>query len=408
MSHQLSKRFVAIMLAILLGQLPPLMFIMLDLSELGLNWSILNAFDVYQSQKIYLFTSLAFPLFLAFIFLLVAKIEKQKTFYQSILDEAQEMVIVLDQQYQTIYKNAAYEKFGLEVEGEQLATIQKFPQTFELVKQVAGEQKHLLCSASRSEARQEFTLIFRDITTIKESLQRIKQQEESIIRSSQLAALGEISSSIAHEINNPLGVIMGNTDILRTNIQAPSPVVVKCLDTIDRMGLRISGIIRAMRNLSHKSELTTIETVDLLAVIQDVTNLSTMNFRKAEVAFHLDSEMFKHKMVAGSIVQISQILLNLFGNATQAVASLEERWIKITCDSDTTFHRIVVQNSGPQIPKAIQDKIFQPFFTTKAPGQGTGLGLSLSRTIAEVHKGALVLDGDNEHPTFILSLPRIS
>jgi signal transduction histidine kinase len=65
----------------------------------------------------------------------------------------------------------------------------------------------------------------------------------------------------------------------------------------------------------------------------------------------------------------------------------------------------VVQNSGPQIPKHIQEKIFQPFFTTKSPGQGTGLGLSVSRNIAEVHRGALVLDGDNQHPTFIFSLP---
>jgi C4-dicarboxylate-specific signal transduction histidine kinase len=405
MSHQLSKKIIASLFALVLGQLPPLMFIMLDLSELGLNWSILNAFDVYQSQKIYLFTSLSFPAFLSFIFLLIARTEKQKTFYQSILDEAQEMVIVLDRQHQTIYKNAAFEKFGLEVESGQIANIEKFPQTFELVKQVGGEQKQLLCSASHSEVRQEFTLIFRDITSIKQSATKIKQQEESILRSSQLASLGEISSGIAHEINNPLGVILANTGIMRDHLEAASPLVVKCLDTIDRMGLRIAGIIKAMKNLSRRSELATIEDVDLQLVLEDVTNLSMMNLRNAEITVHLNPATFQHKIVSGSSVQISQVLLNLIGNATQAVAALDEKWIRITCETDHSVHRIVVQNSGPQIPKHIQEKIFQPFFTTKSPGQGTGLGLSVSRNIAEVHRGALVLDGDNQHPTFIFSLP---
>jgi C4-dicarboxylate-specific signal transduction histidine kinase len=329
-------------------------------------------------------------------------------FYQSILDGAQEMVVVADKSFRQIYRNAAFTKFGFGTELTDLLRGKTFPLTFEYEDTVNGVRRSLLCSATYAEARNEYTLIFRDMTTLKENAEKIKLQEESIIRTSQLASLGEISSGIAHEINNPLGVILANTEVLRTHVSPPSAIVLKSLDTIDRMGQRITGIIKAMKNLSRNAELTSRETVDLQVVLEDITSLSLMNFKKSDIQLHVDLATFKDKTVTGSAVQISQVLLNLIGNATQAVAGLDERWVKLSVEEDTTFYRIVVQNSGEQIAKPLQEKIFQPFFTTKSPGKGTGLGLSLSRTIAEIHKGSLVLDGDKEHPTFILSLPRNS
>jgi signal transduction histidine kinase len=406
MNKLLSKKIPQIILCILVGQIPPLIFISLDLGELGLEWTGHNAFDIYHSQSIYLFSSIAFPLALGFIFLLYSRIRKQKAFYQSILDGAQEMVVVVDQGYRTIYANAAFKSYGFGIELSGLLQGKAFPLALEYADTINGVQRSLLCSATYAKASGEFTLIFRDITTLKESAEKIKQQEESIMRTSQLASLGEISSGIAHEINNPLGIILANTQILRTHIDAPSTIALKSLDTIDRMGLRITGIIKAMKNLSRTAELTSFERVDLQQVLEDVTNLSLMNFKKSDIQLLLDLATFKDKTVTGSSVQISQVLLNIIGNATQAVAGLDERWVRIELQEDPAFYRLIVQNSGQQIEKQLQEKIFQPFFTTKSPGKGTGLGLSISRTIAEVHKGSLVLDAANEHPTFILSLPR--
>lgn len=406
MNTVLSKKKFAIPCAILLGQLAPAMFILLDLSELGLKWSITNAFDIYTSQKIYAFTSLVFPLFLILILLFYTRTKNQKVFYQSILDGAQEMVVVFNAQRSRIYSNAAFDKSGLGVQFLEGIDENLMPLNFEVEKIIGGQPKSFLCSVTRSENRLETTAIIKDITILKLNAQKIKEQEESILRSSQLASLGEISSGIAHEINNPLGVIIGNTEILRSQLEFPPPLVLRSLDTIDRMSLRISGIIKAMKNLSRKSELTAVEEIELATIMEDISNLSYPNLKKLDIDFGLDIHKFKGKFITGSTVQISQVMLNLISNATHATENLDDKWITVRLEEDTDFYKIIVQNAGPQIPKELQDKIFQPFFTTKSPGSGTGLGLSLSKTIAEIHKGSLILDGEKRSPTFIFALPK--
>jgi two-component system sensor histidine kinase DctS len=107
-------------------------------------------------------------------------------------------------------------------------------------------------------------------------------------------------------------------------------------------------------------------------------------------------------------VQISQVLLNLINNACDAISSLNEKWILINAIERNNLIEISVTNSGPKIPAHIREKLMQPFFTTKEVGMGTGLGLSLSKTIAEAHGGRLYLDLGAENTRFVLELPKIS
>ena len=401
-----SKRIVAFAFACIIGQLAPLIFISLDLGELGLPWSFRNAFDIYQSQRIYFFSSIAFPAFLFFIFLLYLKIKNQRFFYQSILDGAQEMVLVLDQSHKAIYRNAAFDRSGLDHSIAKAFLGQTFPIAVEIQATINNRPRFLLCSGNHSQVRRDFTFLFRDITTIRENLEKIKFQEETVLRSSQLASLGEMASGIAHEINNPLGVIIGNVGILRDDLETPLPGVLKSLDTIDRMAIRISAIVKAMKNLSRKAELEVVEDVDLEFILTDIINLSMINFKNLGIDLQIEMGAFKDKIIKGSSVQISQAFLNLIGNASHAIEGLEEKWLRVTLEEEGDSYLITFQNSGPQMSREIQERIFQPFFTTKAPGKGTGLGLSVSRSIVEAHQGTLNIDPGSAHPTFVLSLPR--
>ena len=104
-------------------------------------------------------------------------------------------------------------------------------------------------------------------------------------------------------------------------------------------------------------------------------------------------------------VQISQVFLNLFSNSYDAVEHLSERWIQIDCAKNENFLILRIIDSGSGIPNEIQEKIFQPFYTTKEIGRGTGLGLSISNTIINNHKGKFTIDNNFPNTCFIVSLP---
>src|SRR5690606_26102170 len=102
--------------------------------------------------------------------------------------------------------------------------------------------------------------------------------------------------------------------------------------------------------------------------------------------------------------QIAQVLLNFISNSADAVEKLEEKWVRVTCEDKDTTITLSVTDSGKGIPREIQEKILQPFFTTKEVGRGTGLGLSISRGIIEAHKGKLRLDTSTSNTRFCIDL----
>lgn len=107
-------------------------------------------------------------------------------------------------------------------------------------------------------------------------------------------------------------------------------------------------------------------------------------------------------------VQISQILLNLLGNACDAISDRSVRWIQISAEKTHDGVRILVTDSGDGIPKEVAAKLFQPFFTTKERGKGTGLGLSISQGIVKAHSGSLAIDSNCKSTRFVLFLPDVA
>ncbi len=241
----------------------------------------------------------------------------------------------------------------------------------------------------------------------------LKESKESLIietskrqEAARLASLGEMVSGVAHEINNPLTVIVAcfhrgqrMSQQSSTKPEEFGPIFEK----IGKTAERISNIIQAMRSLSRDGSGDAFHTVSTELIFKNLDAICSQRFRMKAIELSFPTE---HFFIECRQVQIEQILLNLLNNSFDAVCDDENSWVRVTS-------RIVpgqklsisVTDSGQGIDINTQQKIMQPFFTTKEVGKGTGLGLSISANIAKAHHGSLEYNVHSEHTQFVLTLP---
>ncbi len=274
--------------------------------------------------------------------------------------------------------------------------------------------------------------------TILNDITETKKMQEMMIQTEKMISLGGISAGIAHEINNPLGIIMqaAQTMVQRTRADFPKNLEVARdigldMDTlalyIKRRGLntfiediqaaarRASEIIRHMLDFSRQSasERTfcrpgTLVEKALSLARNDYDLKKCYDFKKVQIDIDMEDALPGIFCVE---TEIEQVLLNLFRNAAQAMASaphpVDSPRIAIRVGKHAGRVRIEVQDNGPGMPPAVQRRVFEPFFTTKPPGSGTGLGLSVSYfIITQGHGGSLsVSSTPGKGTTFIMELP---
>jgi len=224
-----------------------------------------------------------------------------------------------------------------------------------------------------------------------------QQFDQQRLQASKLQVLGELTTSLAHEINNPLTAIAGYNfqvrEEIRENEEAPSVEILRTASERIKFNIdRITEITRTIRTFSRDSTADELAPVSLRAVLVDTMVLMRHHVRAAGVDLALDcpSDDF---FVQGNFVQIGQVLVNLLGNARDAVHASDRRKITIGYGMGQGNHanevHVWVEDTGPGIPENVGQRLFQPFFTTKGHGRGTGLGLYISRMIAERHNGRL-------------------
>jgi signal transduction histidine kinase len=245
--------------------------------------------------------------------------------------------------------------------------------------------------------------------TITEQESKIELQKMIAINSSKMAALGEMAGGIAHEINNPLTIIYAKTRILEKMIEKGIPdkeFFLKSTGTIVKTVNRIGNIVRGLKNISRDASAENAEDVALLSIFTDVVSLCEERFKNSGVKLLVDftNPMFETHLNCYQI-QLSQVFLNLLNNSFDAVVNLADRWVKIEVEKNDSWIIIHIIDSGNGIPTEIQEKIFQPFFTTKEIGKGTGLGLSLVHSIIQYHSGQIYCDNGYKNTCFTVKLP---
>lgn len=219
---------------------------------------------------------------------------------------------------------------------------------------------------------------------------RVREEKESLqrqlIRQERLAAIGVLVSGVAHELNNPLQAILGFAELLQLNEELPDPVK-QDLSLIRRESARASAIIRNLQRFGRQtSEPSPAKLTDVVASVLELRQ------RKIESqGIRLDIDDQSEATVSAVFTELQQVLLNFLINAEQAVSHLEpaRRRILLRTSDGRDTARLEVEDHGDGVPVGDEAKLFQPFFTTKPVGEGTGLGLSVSYGIITSHGGEI-------------------
>jgi signal transduction histidine kinase len=260
---------------------------------------------------------------------------------------------------------------------------------------------------SRANVRAEQAL--RDDIAARERAEReLAVSRQASITAAKLAALGEMSANVAHEVNNPLAAILlraRRLEMLAGKQRLDTGAVVRTAQQIGSTVDRIRRIVDALRFFARQGDEDPLRPEPVRRIVNDTVELCAQRFRMADVELvvhHADEDAY----IECRGPQISQILVNLLSNAFDAVEGRPARRVVVTVDAQEQQVRIAVSDNGVGIPPDLAHRIMEPFFTTKDIGHGTGLGLSLSKGIAEAHGGQLALDAGSPETRFVLTLRR--
>ncbi len=250
-----------------------------------------------------------------------------------------------------------------------------------------------------------FATICTDITELKALESEQSRQREILHQSEKINALGTLLAGVAHELNNPLSVVVGQAQLLCET--AADPKIQKRADRIGQAANRCSRIVKTFLAMARQSEPVR-SAVDLNEAIDAALEITGYALRSASIEVVRD---FGRDLppVWGDADQLGQVLMNLVVNAEQAMAdTIGKRRLTIRSrfDAEADSLEVSVADTGPGIPEEIRSRIFEPFFTTKAFGIGTGVGLSVSLGIVQSHGGTLEASAvPSGGACFVLRLP---
>jgi C4-dicarboxylate-specific signal transduction histidine kinase len=240
---------------------------------------------------------------------------------------------------------------------------------------------------------------------VEERTLQLKESHERLLHQDKMASLGKLSSSVVHEINNPvagiLNLVMLCKRILKEDEihQKTIDQFLQYLDLMETETRRISRIVRNLLVFARQSKIALVK-FDLNDLIEQtlILNANLLKLNNIRVIEELEYNL---PLIKGSEDQIKQVLMNLFSNAVESMANSRKKrlTIKTLRKKDQDAIEMQIKDTGSGIPKDIVSKIFEPFFTTKKKGKGVGLGLSVVYGIIHDHGAKIYVDSKLEKGT---------
>jgi signal transduction histidine kinase/ABC-type multidrug transport system ATPase subunit len=224
-----------------------------------------------------------------------------------------------------------------------------------------------------------------------------------LLRAEKVSSIAELAAGVAHEINNPLGIVKTYVDLLKVTKLDEGPA--NKLSKIEKEIARIAEIVKNLLSFSKSTGLKTCD-VDIISIINDVAVLLEHKFKEKQI--QLTSQFpVPNAFSIGDENRLKQLFMNLIINSIEAVEKGGKINIELSEDQNKTSWLVSVKDNGPGISEEISQKIFDPFFSTKQNMKNAGLGLSLCQHIVELHHGIMTCDSDPGIETcFAVTLPK--
>ena len=245
--------------------------------------------------------------------------------------------------------------------------------------------------------------VFRDMREVLQMRKDLEDAHLQLVESERIASIGRMAAGVAHEINNPLSGILIFAEVLKENLK-DNPQHFNDANEIIHQTLRCKRIVSDLLEFSRQSvgKISSFGVAELI----DKTLVLLINqvlFQNIFITKQIDSDM---PNMVGDMAQLQQVFTNLFINAADAMEGNGRLDIRARFESEENQFHIRVSDTGPGIPENLREKIFDFFFTTKAPGKGTGLGLTITKNIISLHSGNIAIDSLPEGgTTFIIEIP---
>lgn len=245
-----------------------------------------------------------------------------------------------------------------------------------------------------------------EITERRATEDELRRTQRHLVQSAKLAALGQMSAALSHELNQPLGAVRNFAANAVTYLDRDRPQdtranLARILSLTDRM----TEIGRTLRNFARKPNAQ-LRPVDLHDVMRDAMEVIAWRIGKRQVALNLDLPPQPLCVMAGP-VRFQQVIVNLLSNALDALDDRPDARIDITARAGGGRVSVTVRDNGPGVPEGLDDRVFDPFFSTKGVGSGLGLGLSISFNIIKDFGGELRLVRDGQGACFVIDLPAL-
>lgn len=240
---------------------------------------------------------------------------------------------------------------------------------------------------------------------VEERTRELKETQSQLIQAEKLASIGTLAGGIAHEINNPLTAVLTNVQMLKMTGEAPDP---ESLSLIEEGAKRCQTIIQKLMRYARKTgEVETYHEIDLNKVIRTVCGFLEYQLKQENI--ELDLVLEKLNPISGISNELEQVFTNLILNSRDAVKTAGRKGrIEIRTEQKNGAVKVEVRDNGIGIKKGHLVRIFDPFYTTKDVGEGTGLGLTVSSGIVEKHLGKIsVSSEEGEGTTFWIQFPNV-